>query len=319
MNSIYDFIFITLCLLCSASFSAAAEGDVFSLAVTGEIVATTRVRLGLTAQGPISFCPWREGDVIEKKGLLLLEINRPLYKAQVAVAKASLAVAQAKLKELEVGERPEVIAKAAAAVKRLTESAAFNKRDLARIEELVKSRSLAAEDLEKARVEAVASSARLAEAKSHLALLKAGPTKEAVNVQRALVSESKAKLEQMKAKLAESRLLSPCAGVVTAVHVRPGDLAAPNQTLIEMVDSKSYVIRFSVPEAFSYSVFQGTKVQATLDAHRGQKFEGEIVRLYPEMDTQMRTRTCEAIVKGAVKLVPGMFARLELVLDKEAK
>ena len=83
-----------------------------------------------------------------------------------------------------------------------------------------------------------------------------------------------------------------------------------------MFDPGSLVIRFAVPEAQATDVRENMAVSVQLDAHPGRVFQGKISRVYPELDTRMRTRTVEAILGEPVQLIPGMFARLQ-VLTKD--
>ncbi len=41
----------------------------------------------------------------------------------------------------------------------------------------------------------------------------------------------------------------------------------------------------------------------------------EVIRVYPELDPQMRTRTIELAVKDGVDLAPGMFGRVRLIVE----
>lgn len=87
------------------------------LQVSGEIVATESIVVAATKEGPITFCPWREGDSI-RAGEKLVEIDRPIHQAEIEAAEATLSVARAKLADLEAGARPEEIHKAEADVRR---------------------------------------------------------------------------------------------------------------------------------------------------------------------------------------------------------
>jgi HlyD family secretion protein len=122
------------------------------LETTGNVVAVNAVTLEATVEGPIAFCPWREGDRVEDAGQKLIEIDRPLYRQEVATAEAVLAVAEAKLADLKVGARPEEIRQAQESVRHFADCTEFAKADLDRIRSLVESGSLAAETAEKARV-----------------------------------------------------------------------------------------------------------------------------------------------------------------------
>ena len=122
------------------------------LETTGDVVAVNTVTMHATVEGPISFCPWREGDHVEQVGQKLIEIDRPLYRQQVLAADAALAVTKAELVDLKAGARPEEIAQAKESARHFEDCTSFAKADLDRTRSLVKSGSLPAEAAEKARV-----------------------------------------------------------------------------------------------------------------------------------------------------------------------
>ena len=137
---------------------------------------------------------------------------------------------------------------------------------------------------------------------------------------------ARAKYEGARALLAKAResagdysVAAPWDGVVSKVLVKDGDFVAPRAPLVEMYDPDSLVIRLAVPEAQSTMVLKGLPVKVQLDAYPGKTFEGKISLVYPDLDTRMRTRTAEVKLDAPVALIPGMFARLQLVLETVAE
>ncbi len=284
------------------------------LETTGEVVATKAVTIRATVEGPIVFCPWREGDRVEKAGQKIIEINRPLYQEEVKVAAAALAVARTKLEDLKAGTRPEEIAQAKESVKRLEECAGFTKSDMERIAKLVESGGLAGEDVEKARVAYVKCRTDLASALQRLGMVEAGPTKTAVAIQDALVKEAAAKLSLAEAMLSECTINAPFAGIINRVYVRPGDLATAKAPFLEMFEASSLMIRFAVPESEATTVHKGMNAVVVLDAYPDRTFNATIRRVYPELDRVTRTRTVEATLRDDATLAPGMFARVSILM-----
>jgi multidrug efflux pump subunit AcrA (membrane-fusion protein) len=283
------------------------------LEATGDVVATNAVTISATVEGPIAFCPWREGDTV-KKGAKLLQIDRPIYREEVNASEATLRVAEAKLADLKAGARPEEIAQAGEAVTQLKDCTAFAESDMKRIEQMVTSGSLPGEALEKARVAYVKCQTQLVAAQEKLQMLKAGPTATAVAVQEALVQEAAARLEKAKATLAECTIAAPFDGVITRVYVRPGDLATAKAPLLDLMERDSLVVRFGVPEAQSAAVRQGAKVKLTFDALPDRDFEAMVSRVYPELDPKTRTRLAEAEIAADIGAAPGMFARVAVAV-----
>jgi membrane fusion protein (multidrug efflux system) len=284
------------------------------LELTGEVAAINTVTIAATVEGPITFNPWREGDRVER-GQKLIEINRPAYRRDVEAAQAWLGVAQAKLEDLRAGTRPEEIAQAAETVTKLEEALTFCKLDLARISTLVQRGGLPGEALDKAQVNCVDLQSQYAAATQRLAMLKAGPTATAIALQEAVLQEAAARVEQVKAKLAEGTIAAPFSGVVRKVSVRVGDLASVKSPLLELSDPSSLVVRFAMPEAVSSGDPARFPVEVGLDAYPGKTFHAKVVRQYPEIDSRTRTRIVEAKVLEPVPLVTGMFARLRVALE----
>ena len=288
-----------------------------TLELTGEVVPVNSVVVAATVEGPIQYCPWREGDRV-RQGEKLIEIDRPTYHAEVQAAEAALAVAAAKLNDLKAGTRPEAIAEAEQQVREwegmLVRAKAIHDRNT----ELLQPGAVSHEEFEESQADFETCQAKLAAAKARLEMLKAGPTETEIAVQEATVAEAAAALEIAKARLAESIVAAPFDGTIAAVHVRPGDIATAKAPLLEIVDLSSLVVRFAVPEAHATSIRKEMPLTVTLDAHRGKSYRAAVARMYPTLDTTMRTRTVEAEFTESVDLVPGMFARLVVQMETAA-
>jgi len=285
------------------------------LELSGEIVATESVVIAATKEGPIKYCPWREGDSV-RAGEKLVEIDRAVHRAEVQAAQAALAVARSKLADLKAGARPEEIDKAKANVKRwqatLEEARTSHKRQ----SQLIAQDFTSQQSVDQARERMEVAEAELAASRETLRMLKAGPTPTEIAVQSATVEEAVARLALAKAHLAECVVTAPFDGTITKVHVRAGDLASARAPLLEMFAPSSLVVRFAVPEAHAATVRRGLGLHVTLDAMPGQEFSAEVARVYPQLDEAMRTRTVEARLTDSAALAPNMFARLTLDLQK---
>ncbi|MFO7898229.1 MAG: efflux RND transporter periplasmic adaptor subunit, partial [Planctomycetota bacterium] len=269
--------------------------------------------------------PWREGDQVKGPrregetvipGERLVEIDREVHRAELQAAEAILAVAQAKLADLKAGARPEEVQKAEANVRRWQATLAEARRSHERQEQLIADDFTSQQSVDQARERMEVAQAELASARETLRMLKAGPTETEIAVQESAVKEAAARLALANAHLSECVMTAPFDGVITAVHVRPGDLATPRSPLLEMYAPDSLVIRFSVPEAQAAAVRPGFRLEVTLDALNGPAFDAEITRVYPQLDEAMRTRTVEAKLTESAEIVPHMFARLKLELRR---
>lgn len=139
------------------------------------------------------------------------------------------------------------------------------------------------------------------------------------------LDQAKAAYERARAQLVKAMetaqdfaVTAPWAGVVSRTLVKEGAYVAPRASLVEVYDPNSLVIRAAVPEQYSAEMRGDIPVTVKLDAHPGPLFTAKIVRVYPFLDPQVRTRTIEIGVTEPVSLLPGMFARLTLKLETVA-
>lgn len=179
---------------------------------------------------------------------------------------------------LKIGRR-----KAAdALVEAAKESLSREKEELRRIEQLVKGGAIPAEELDIARLR---------------------------------VSRANAELSKALESAGDYEITAPWNGLVRKVYVTDGYFVAPRETLVEIYDPCSLVISAGLPEKYSAQIQTGTKVDVKLDAWPGDTFTGHIERVYPYLDQRSRTRTVEIALEKPVDLAPGMFARLEVMLE----
>lgn len=139
----------------------------------------------------------------------------------------------------------------------------------------------------------------------------------------AQLDAARSKYENARAQLAKAEesagdylIEAPWSGIVSKVFVTEGDYVAPRAPLVEIFDPASLVVRFSVPETQCTEVREGLPVEVRLDAHPGKTYPGKISRVYPGLNEKTRTRTVEAALTEPAVLLPGMFARIEVILAR---
>jgi len=111
-----------------------------------------------------------------------------------------------------------------------------------------------------------------------------------------------------------TRLVSPCSGVVTKRNYDNGDLYN-GQTPVLVVEKTSPVkILINVNEQYYSQVKVGMPIDnISLDAYPGQTFQGKVSLVYPSIDSNTRTFPVEVrIANNDQRVRPGMFARVTL-------
>ncbi|OGL43879.1 MAG: hypothetical protein A2161_17730 [Candidatus Schekmanbacteria bacterium RBG_13_48_7] len=132
------------------------------------------------------------------------------------------------------------------------------------------------------------------------------------------VSRAKAELSRAQENVEDYEIVAPWKGVVSKVFITDGYYVSPREHLVEIYDPKSLVIEFAVPEVQAAVIYESMPVNIQLDAYPQHKLKGKITRVYPELDRQTRTRIAEAMILGNnnIVLLPGLFARVTVVLEK---
>jgi len=217
-----------------------------NIELTGTIEAAKVARIASPAEGPVINCSVREGDTVNKRQIILT----------IGRKQAAEELVEAARKELTREED-----------------------DLRRIEQLVSSGAIPAEQMEEAQLR---------------------------------VYRARAQLTKALESIEDYQIRAPWAGIVSKVYVTDGYFVSPRETLLEIFDPNTLIIRFAVPEKETHNVYRGMEIIAALDTYSNRLFHAKITRLYPELDRTMHTRTVEASFIEDVNVVPGMFTRVSI-------
>jgi membrane fusion protein, multidrug efflux system len=128
---------------------------------------------------------------------------------------------------------------------------------------------------------------------------------------------NKARVALKKEALSKTVLASPFDGIAGLRSVSVGDVITPGQALLEVVDVDPIKVDFRVPEKYVGEVQSGQQITISVDAFPDEKFQGEVYAVAPLIDSNGRNLQMRATVPNADhRLLPGMFARVELALKK---
>ncbi len=218
------------------------HGDTGVVAVTGTVEAT-QVEVSAKATGRVVELAVREGQRVQR-GQLVARLDTEALEADVGRAEAAVRQAEAQLRDLLAGARPEEIreaeARVAGAEARLQELLAgtrreeveqaranlrnaearreWAQRELYRTRELFSRDLVAAQEVDRARQAYETAAADEAAARERLALLEAGPRPEQIEAARAEVRAARARLSLLRA--------GPRPAEVDAARARLGEARA---------------------------------------------------------------------------------------------
>jgi HlyD family secretion protein len=216
--------------------------------VSGQVEAT-EVHVAPEVGGRVLEIPVEEGNRI-KKGDLIATLDTRDADLALQRARAERAQADAQLRLLQAGSRPEDIRQAQAQVAAASADVAAGRADLAaaeadfqRFEKLLQSnsgsqkqRDDAATRRDVARERLASAQARENAAREAVARLRAGARREEIDAARARVASADAQIASVEKNKTDATVLAPMDGVVSQRLLDPGEMAAPRAPIVVLTD-----------------------------------------------------------------------------------
>ncbi len=138
------------------------------------------------------------------------------------------------------------------------------------------------------------------------------------------LEQARSSYEKVKADMAravenaEDHIIkAPWDGVVYEIFVNEGEYVSPRQNIVRIYDKNTLVIKSAVYESYAMQISEGLPVSIRLDAYSGEEFSGRITRVYPYLTKRLKTRPFEVEIPREISALPGMFARLALILKTQ--
>lgn len=291
--------------------------------------------------------PVDQGLVIAKKGLRVAIIDHGAYEAQVQQAQAALTALRAEQQKIAAGARPEeleiaranvrgaqaAVLAARAAVAQAEAAATNATREVERVRKLFGDKVVTRQQLDNAEAQyaialekqrgagekAKSAQEQLQSAQQQLALTEQGARQEDRAAIAAKVRQAEAALRLAQINLDESTIRAPIAGVVAKRNLDEGNMVSPAVCIVTLVQMDTVKVVVGVSERDIAWVNAGrTQATVRVDAYPGKVFRGTVREVSPVADELTRTVAAEIHIPNREhRLKPGMFARVELVLQEK--
>lgn len=183
------------------------------------------IAVSLPVPGLVTAVYVRAGDRVAK-GQKLFSLDDRDVRAELALREANLELAKAKLSRLEASPRPEEVPPAEARVREAEAQLSDAQVQLEMMESVRDKRAIRAEDLERRRRAVDIGKAKVAQAASALALLRAGTWSKDTDVAKAEVQQAASQVERVRADFQRLTVVAPIAGEILQCKVRLGEYAA---------------------------------------------------------------------------------------------
>lgn len=258
---------------------------------------------------------------------------------QAEGAESAHRAAQATLRQVRAGPRPEELQQAEAAVEAARAALDEAQRNLERAEQLFQTGSIAATVLDAARAQAEGARTRYRQAVAQRDIVRT-PRPEAVtvateqvrqaeavwrvalaNIRQAEfaaaaavfhVDQTRAALRAARARLDRTGLRAPFDGIITRVYLRPGATAVPGIPVVTLVAPSGWVTA-DVEEADIGLIRLGQTARITADAYPGKTFSGRVTRIGHQVEVRLGSR----VVRVRIDLDAGSDLRAGTGVDIE--
>jgi len=253
-----------------------------TVVVSGRVLAPARVDVGATITGRVQTVGVNEGDHVES-GQVLLELER----AELAAALAQ-AVATEQAAATRIAQWRDVAS--VSAREQLVQSEATYRsveRDAARQEQLFQQGFIGEARLDEARRAAAIAKSQYETARAvSAANAPAGVDRRLLDDQ---LAQARAAKETAAARLAQTTLRAPAAGVVLDRDVEPGDIVQPGKRLLALALDGEVRLTALIDEKNLAVLRVGQRARVSADAYPDQPFGAELSYLSPGIDVQRGT------------------------------
>jgi membrane fusion protein (multidrug efflux system) len=144
-----------------------------------------------------------------------------------------------------------------------------------------------------------------------------------IDLAKANMRRAEASLELAKQRLQYCTITAPISGVITARNLDPGDMVTSAigrfTALVTIANIDPVRVISNIAEREVNLIRVGSEAKIKADAYPNREFVGEVIQISPIVDQATRTAKIEIKVPNSERLLkPGMFVRIDLVLDERS-
>lgn len=133
----------------------------------------------------------------------------------------------------------------------------------------------------------------------------------------ATLQQNQANADAIRATIEKKTVRAPFTGKLGIRLVNLGEQLDVGKAIVSLQSLVPAFVDFSLPQQDLSELKTGLLVRATTDAYPGKTFTGELTAINPNLDATTRSIQLRAKFGNADQLLrPGMFTRVEVVMDK---
>lgn len=288
-----------------------------TVTLVGTVGPVRRSGVGAEIAEIVRAMPVREGDLVEKGGLLC-KLDDVVMSFRLLEARARWGTLTARHEELMAGTRAEELRRLAALVEEARAEHERWKLEMVRVDGLYQGRVANQKEVYDTRAELAAAEQRLVAAQAQDDMGRAGPRQEVIAQAAHAVAAQQAVVNRLEAELQRTEIRAPFRGFVVKRGAEVGEWVEAGNQVVEMIDLASVLVRVDVPESALPFLAVGDAARIYVDALQ-RSFDGRIKHIIRQADERARTFPVEIELDNAdLALAGGMFARASVAAG-EAK
>jgi HlyD family secretion protein len=255
-------------------FLLRGHGTTNVLEASGTVEATEAV-LGFAAGGRIRVIVVHEG---ERAGAteVLAELDTTELMAHVRQLRDQATLAQAQLRDLELGARPQELDDRRQAVTAAQRTLDDAEADLRRMGTLVGAGAVSEQTFEKTQVARDLAMTRYAQTRAELSLAEEGTRQQQVAAARASLAATRSQLAAVEATIPNYFVRAPWTGLVTNRVHEPGEAIAAGSPVLTVTNPNDRWVRIYIPENEVGMVRVGQHAAISSDAFPNRPLAGHL-------------------------------------------
>lgn len=289
-----------------------------TVSAAGTVEAIEEVTASAKLSGRITAVLVKEGDTV-RAGQVLVRLEGGEVAAQVQQAEATLRAAQARLRMLVEGARPQERAQVETSVLQAKANFETAKDNLARMHALYDAGAIGKAQLDTAQLQYDVARGQYEAARQQWSMVETGPRREEIEVARAQVAQADAAVTFARLQAANATITAPIAGTITRRFVDPGVLAQANPptALVRVAQIDSVYVVLDVSETDLGRVQIGQPVTLRMDAYPDRTFTGRVREIGQAAEGRTRIFKVKVLVVNPGHVLrPGMFGQGEIAVAR---
>src|SRR5437764_9741755 len=312
-----------------SAVSNAGGGDTV-LSAAGYIVAHHTIDVNSKVTGRIAWIGVEKGDKV-RAGQVLVRLEDQEFRAQVQQARGSVAAADARLKQLEHGSRPEEIQQSSANLDEARANLANAKITLDRTKTLAEQGVVSRQQLDDAQARYDAALQHMQSLEKSYTLAKIGPRSEEIENARGTLLQAQGQLAFAESQLEATQIRAPVSGtilqrtaekgeLVTAQFASAADTGGPRGSVVSLADLTDLQVELDISQNDFAKLGPTQKAVLSTDVYPDREYKGMISEVAPMANRQKATVQVKVkILNPDDYLRPEENANVRFIADEKSR